>query len=106
MDCPLQDSKLRVHYKGMLLDDKKTIFYNTRDDNDGQPLEFCSGEGLVSFSNTHIYVLYKTKVLKIEENIYFEDFYKLTMSAVCCNDMNLSFTNFSVFIVFLYGFIE
>ncbi|XP_057540358.1 peptidyl-prolyl cis-trans isomerase PASTICCINO1 [Amaranthus tricolor] len=47
MDCPLQDSKLRVHYKGMLLDDKKTIFYNTRDDNDGQPLEFCSGEGLV-----------------------------------------------------------
>ncbi|KAJ8424548.1 hypothetical protein Cgig2_026162 [Carnegiea gigantea] len=47
MDCPLQDSQLRVHYKGRLLDDKKTIFYDTRIDNDGQPLEFCSGEGLV-----------------------------------------------------------
>lgn len=47
MDCPLQDSQLRVHYKGMLLDDKKTIFYDTRTDNGGQPLEFCSGEGLV-----------------------------------------------------------
>lgn len=47
MDCPLQDSQLCVHYKGMLLDDKKTVFYDTRVDNDGQPLEFCSGEGLV-----------------------------------------------------------
>ncbi|KAL2929260.1 Peptidyl-prolyl cis-trans isomerase PASTICCINO1, partial [Bienertia sinuspersici] len=47
MDCPLQDSKLCVHYKGMLLDDKKTVFYDTRIDNGGQPLEFCSGEGLV-----------------------------------------------------------
>uniref|UniRef100_A0A803LY07 peptidylprolyl isomerase n=1 Tax=Chenopodium quinoa TaxID=63459 RepID=A0A803LY07_CHEQI len=47
MDCPLQDSQLCVHYKGMLLDDKKTVFYDTRIDNDGQPLEFCSGEGLV-----------------------------------------------------------
>lgn len=47
MDCPLQDSQLRIHYKGRLLDDKKTVFYDTRIDNDGQPLEFCSGEGLV-----------------------------------------------------------
>lgn len=47
MDCPLQDSQLHVHYKGRLLDDKKTVFYDTRIDNDGQPLEFCSGEGLV-----------------------------------------------------------
>ena len=48
MDCPLHDSLLRVHYKGMLLNEEKTIFYDTRVDNDGQPLEFCSGEGLVS----------------------------------------------------------
>lgn len=47
MDCPLQDSQLRVHYKGRLLDDKKTVFYDTRVDNDDQPLEFGSGEGLV-----------------------------------------------------------
>lgn len=48
MDCPLQDSQLRVHYKGMLLNDEKTIFYDTKVNNDGQPLEFRSGEGLVS----------------------------------------------------------
>ncbi|KAK9673862.1 hypothetical protein RND81_12G194500 [Saponaria officinalis] len=47
MDCPLQDSRLRVHYKAMLLDEKKSVFYDTRVDNDGQPLEFSSGEGLV-----------------------------------------------------------
>lgn len=47
MDCPLQDSRLRVHYKGMLTDEKKTVFYDTRVDNHGQPLEFSSGEGLV-----------------------------------------------------------
>ncbi|GAB2225089.1 hypothetical protein Drorol1_Dr00005875 [Drosera rotundifolia] len=47
MDCPLQDSQLLVHYKGMLLDDEKTVFYDTRVDNDGQPLEFSSGEGRV-----------------------------------------------------------
>ncbi|XP_068317643.1 peptidyl-prolyl cis-trans isomerase PASTICCINO1-like [Pyrus communis] len=47
MDCPLHDSLLHVHYKGMLLNEEKTIFYDTRVDNDGQPLEFCSGEGLV-----------------------------------------------------------
>nr|ACG33612.1 peptidyl-prolyl isomerase PASTICCINO1 [Zea mays] len=47
MDCPLHDSLLRVHYKGMLLDEPKSVFYDTRADNDGEPLEFCSGEGLV-----------------------------------------------------------
>ncbi|BAT96328.1 Peptidyl-prolyl cis-trans isomerase [Vigna angularis] len=47
MDCPLHDSLLRVHYKGTVLNEEKKVFYDTRVDNDGQPLEFCSGEGLV-----------------------------------------------------------
>ncbi|PWZ57196.1 hypothetical protein Zm00014a_017530 [Zea mays] len=47
MDCPLHDSLLRVHYKGILLDEPKSVFYDTRADNDGEPLEFCSGEGLI-----------------------------------------------------------
>ncbi|KAK1602286.1 hypothetical protein QYE76_008135 [Lolium multiflorum] len=47
MDCPLHDSLLRVHYKGILLDEPKSVFYDTKIDNDGEPLEFCSGEGLV-----------------------------------------------------------
>lgn len=47
MDCPLQDSLLHVHYKGMLLNEEKTVFYDTKLNNDGQPLEFRSGEGLV-----------------------------------------------------------
>ncbi|KAA8518968.1 hypothetical protein F0562_016258 [Nyssa sinensis] len=47
MDCPLQDSLLRVHYKGMLLNEEKTVFYDTKVDNNGEPLEFSSGEGLV-----------------------------------------------------------
>lgn len=47
MDCPLQDSLLRVHCKGMLLNEEKTVVIDTRIDNDGQPLEFSSGEGLV-----------------------------------------------------------
>ncbi|KAL8039289.1 hypothetical protein ABFX02_10G025700 [Erythranthe guttata] len=47
MDCPLQDSLLHVHYKGMLLNEEKTVFYDTRADDNGQPLEFRSGEGLV-----------------------------------------------------------
>ncbi|KAL1804706.1 hypothetical protein ACET3Z_027774 [Daucus carota] len=47
MDCPLHDSLLRVHYKGMLLDEDRTVFYDTKVDNAGQPLEFSSGEGLV-----------------------------------------------------------
>lgn len=47
MDCPLHDSLLRVHYKGMLLDEPKSVFYDTKIDNGGEPLEFSSGEGLV-----------------------------------------------------------
>ncbi|XP_062095389.1 peptidyl-prolyl cis-trans isomerase PASTICCINO1 [Humulus lupulus] len=47
MDCPLHDSLLRVHYKGMLLNEENRVFYDTRKDNNGQPLEFSSGEGLV-----------------------------------------------------------
>ncbi|CAA7046206.1 unnamed protein product [Microthlaspi erraticum] len=47
MDCPLQDSRLSVHYKGMLLNEEKTIFYDSRVDNNDQPLEFSSGEGTV-----------------------------------------------------------
>lgn len=48
MDCPLHDSLLRVHYKGILLNNEKTVFYDTRIDNQGEPLEFSSGEGMVS----------------------------------------------------------
>lgn len=51
MDCPLHDSRLKVHYKGMLLDEGKTVFCDTRIDNNGQPLEFSSGEGLVSLTS-------------------------------------------------------
>eukprot|EP01018_Ginkgo_biloba_P033395 Gb_29099 [translate_table: standard] len=47
MDCPLQDSLLRVHYKGMLPDEGGKVFYDTRIDRNGQPVEFGSGEGLV-----------------------------------------------------------
>ncbi|TYJ19168.1 hypothetical protein E1A91_A09G173700v1 [Gossypium mustelinum] len=47
MDCPLHDSLLQVHYKGMLLNEEKTVFYDTRVDNQGEPLEFSSGEGMV-----------------------------------------------------------
>ncbi|XP_016491520.2 peptidyl-prolyl cis-trans isomerase PASTICCINO1-like isoform X1 [Nicotiana tabacum] len=47
MDCPLQDSLLRVHYKGLLLNEEKTVFFDTKFNNNGQPLEFSSGEGLV-----------------------------------------------------------
>ncbi|CAA0836345.1 Peptidyl-prolyl cis-trans isomerase PASTICCINO1 [Striga hermonthica] len=47
MDCPLQDSLLHVHYKAMLLNEEKTVFYDTKIDNNGQPFEFRSGEGLV-----------------------------------------------------------
>ncbi|XWS55599.1 hypothetical protein CRYUN_Cryun09bG0014600 [Craigia yunnanensis] len=44
MDCPLHDSLLRVHYKGMLLNKEKIVFYDTRV---GEPLKFSSGEGMV-----------------------------------------------------------
>ena len=48
MDCPLHDGLLHVHYKGMLLNEEWRVFYDTRVDNNDQPLEFSSGEGLVS----------------------------------------------------------
>lgn len=54
MDCPLHDSLLRVHYKGMLFNEEKTVFYDTKVENNGQPLEFCSGEGLVSFATLYL----------------------------------------------------
>ncbi|CAN7051890.1 unnamed protein product [Brassica rapa subsp. trilocularis] len=47
MDCPLQDSRLSIHYRGMLLNEDKTVFYDSRIENGDQPLEFSSGEGLV-----------------------------------------------------------
>ncbi|CAM6085286.1 unnamed protein product [Calypogeia fissa] len=48
VDCPLQDSTLRIHYKGMLPSEQDKVFYDTRRDNaDGEPLEFSSGEGMV-----------------------------------------------------------
>jgi len=53
MDCPLHDSLLHVHYKGTVLNEENRIFYDTRVDNDGQPLDFCSGEGLVSLQFKH-----------------------------------------------------
>lgn len=49
MDCPLQDSRLSLHYKGMLLNEEKTVFYDSRIENNDQPLEFSSGEGMVSY---------------------------------------------------------
>ena len=49
MDCPLQDSLLCIHYKGMLPDEGGKVFYDTRVDGNGQPLEFESGEGMVRF---------------------------------------------------------
>ncbi|KAK4581994.1 hypothetical protein RGQ29_025234 [Quercus rubra] len=47
MDCPLHDSLLHVRYNGMLLNEERRVFYDTRVDNNDQPLEFSSGEGLV-----------------------------------------------------------
>ncbi|KAH9301633.1 hypothetical protein KI387_013216, partial [Taxus chinensis] len=47
MDCPLQDSLLCIHYKGMLPDEGGKVFYDTKFDGNGQPLEFSSGEGMV-----------------------------------------------------------
>ncbi|KAK1265351.1 Peptidyl-prolyl cis-trans isomerase PASTICCINO1 [Acorus gramineus] len=49
MDYPLHDSLLRVRYKGTLLNEEKTVFYETRVDNNGEPLEFSSGEGLFCY---------------------------------------------------------
>ncbi|XP_024532699.1 peptidyl-prolyl cis-trans isomerase PASTICCINO1 [Selaginella moellendorffii] len=48
MDCPLQDSTLRIHYKGMLPNEGGKVFVDTRNDNEGgEPLVFATGEGLV-----------------------------------------------------------
>ncbi|KAF3974210.1 hypothetical protein CMV_002441 [Castanea mollissima] len=47
MDCPLHYSLLHVHCKGMLLNEESRVFYDTRVDNNDQPLEFSSREGLV-----------------------------------------------------------
>jgi hypothetical protein len=46
VDCPLQDSVLRVHYKTLLPDDGGRIVFDTRS-NGGEPIEFASGEGVV-----------------------------------------------------------
>uniref|UniRef100_A0A7N0RJJ5 peptidylprolyl isomerase n=1 Tax=Kalanchoe fedtschenkoi TaxID=63787 RepID=A0A7N0RJJ5_KALFE len=48
MDCPLH-----IRYRGMLLNEEKTVFYNTKIDDDGQPLEFSSGEGLLISAAYH-----------------------------------------------------
>ncbi|XVE76463.1 hypothetical protein DITRI_Ditri12bG0175100 [Diplodiscus trichospermus] len=55
MDFPLHDSLLRVHYKGILLNKENTVFYDTRVDNQGEPLEFSSGEGLVTCPPDYAY---------------------------------------------------
>ena len=58
MDCPLEDSTLRVHVKGSLPD--RTVFWDTRagvgggesaplPEVAGEPYEFATGEGLVRF---------------------------------------------------------
>lgn len=52
MDCPLHDSLLRIHYKGMLLNEENMVFYDSKVDNNDQPLEFSSGEGLVSYHSS------------------------------------------------------
>eukprot|EP00246_Nothoceros_aenigmaticus_P002994 TRINITY_DN13922_c0_g2_i1.p1 TRINITY_DN13922_c0_g2~~TRINITY_DN13922_c0_g2_i1.p1 ORF type:complete len:199 (-),score=43.41 TRINITY_DN13922_c0_g2_i1:53-619(-) len=46
MDCPLEDSILKIHYKGLLPADCERIFIDTRE-NEGEPFQFSSGEGLV-----------------------------------------------------------
>lgn len=46
VDCPLQDSVMRVHYKATLPGDEGRIFIDTRS-NGGEPVEFASGEGVV-----------------------------------------------------------
>uniref|UniRef100_A0A7N0RI47 Uncharacterized protein n=1 Tax=Kalanchoe fedtschenkoi TaxID=63787 RepID=A0A7N0RI47_KALFE len=48
MDCPLH-----IRYRGMLLNEEKAVFYNTKINNHGQPLEFSSGEGLLSSAAYH-----------------------------------------------------
>ncbi|KAL2610005.1 hypothetical protein R1flu_028578 [Riccia fluitans] len=45
VDCPIQDSTLRIHWRGKLPKEGGRIFHDTR--SDGQPYEFRSGEGMV-----------------------------------------------------------
>jgi hypothetical protein len=47
VDCPLQDSVMRVHYKASLPDEGGRVFLDTKE-NGGEPIEFASGEGVVS----------------------------------------------------------
>ena len=53
MDCPLQDSVLRIHYKGYLPDNGGLLFYDSRKDHGGEPVTFGSDEGLVRYSCKH-----------------------------------------------------
>ncbi|KAL3145165.1 hypothetical protein ABBQ38_001764 [Trebouxia sp. C0009 RCD-2024] len=47
MDCPIQDSKVRIHYRGYLADTGQE-FINTRDpDEDREPYEFDTGMGVL-----------------------------------------------------------
>ncbi|KAK1283917.1 Peptidyl-prolyl cis-trans isomerase PASTICCINO1 [Acorus calamus] len=84
MDCLLHDSLLRVHYKGTLLSEEKTVFYETRVDNNGEPLEFSSGEGLFCYFSSSrpenvsegAYVQWEIELLGFEmpkENRLFKD---------------------------------
>ncbi|KAL3678473.1 hypothetical protein R1sor_021429 [Riccia sorocarpa] len=45
VDCPIQDSTLRIHWRGKLPKEGGRIFHDTR--TDGQPYEFKSGEGML-----------------------------------------------------------
>eukprot|EP00850_Spirogloea_muscicola_P021397 SM000247S08286 [mRNA] locus=s247:33528:38946:+ [translate_table: standard] len=47
VDCPLEDSTVRFHYKGTLPDDDGRTFLDTRKTGSGQPLEVGTGEGLL-----------------------------------------------------------
>ncbi|BBN20032.1 FK506-binding protein 4/5 [Marchantia polymorpha subsp. ruderalis] len=45
VDCPLQDSILRIHWRGKLPREGGRVFYDTRAE--GRPFEFRSGEGML-----------------------------------------------------------
>lgn len=78
MDCPLHDSLLKVHYRGMLLNEEKTVFYDTKVDNNGEPLEFSSGEGLVSPVYLHLAHIFSLSFLPFWFAHYLGNFVKLT----------------------------
>lgn len=46
VNCPLQDSVLRIHYKTLLPDDGGRTVFDSRS-NGGEPIVFASGEGVV-----------------------------------------------------------